>query len=232
MRLKSKGRKIPFWVQILSIVLAGILATVGVVFYFQDKKIERYTVTFAYGDGTVIEKKEVKSGQGVFPPAVETNGVFRGWSGAINQVKQNIEVHPQIYDIVEQNLFYFDSQYVKEGKKFTLDIYVGGTVSVSSGVLTLEYDPKVISYKSYDGLNFSSVEKTEDGKLLIKFDSDDLLKEKTKLASVTLYAKKQDVYATQVNLSGKEVKVLSGGSEKQADFATINNKIYFLQEVR
>lgn len=215
----------------MAIILVGVIATLSVVFYFQDKNTERYTVTFAYSDGTLIEKKQVKAGKGVFPPNIETNDVFRGWDMEINEVTQDIEAHPMIYTIVEDNLFYFDSVYVKEGKRFIVDLFVAGNVNVSKGEILLEYDPEVIEYKKYDGLELSIIEKPEDGQLSIKFNSNSVLSKKTELAKITFYAKKKDVYATQINLISKETKVVSDKDEVVVDNATINNKIFYLQEV-
>ena len=226
MRVKRKDGKIPFWIQVTAIILVGVIASLSVVLYFQDKNAERFTVTFAYADGTSIEKKQVKAGKGVFPPIIETNGVFRGWDMAINEVTQNVETHPMIYTIVEDNLFYFDSVYVKEGKRFTVDLFVAGNVNISNGELLLEYDPEVIEYKKYDGLDLSNIEKTEDGQLSIEFNSKSVLSEKTELAKITFYAKKKDVYATQIDLISKETKVVSNKSEVVVDNATINNNIY------
>lgn len=224
-------KKIPFWIQITAILLIGVLSSISIATYFLDKKAERYTVTFAYGDGTIIEEKQVKSGEGVLPPVFETNNVFRGWSAAINKVENDIEVHPAMYTIEEDNLFYFDSVYVKEGKKFTLDLYVAGNVNVSSGELKLEYDPDVAEYKKFEGSNISSVEETESGKLTIRFNSNTVLTNKTLLVQVTFKAKKMDVLSTEITLTGKEIKTVENGGERSADYATINNNIYYLQEV-
>lgn len=118
MRKNKRKIGIPFWVQILAILLVGVLASGVVLLLAPDKQqtapqetVVQHTVTFAYQDGTVIETKTVEEGKGVFPPVLETNGVFRGWSAGFNAVKADIEVHPVFYNIKEENLFYFDSVY-------------------------------------------------------------------------------------------------------------------------
>ena len=249
MKKRKKKTQIPFWIQILAILLVGVIASVIVLFVVpslnsnneesgttetstqSDTGDGEYTVTFAYQDGTVIEKKTVTKGKGVFPPVPKSDDVFRGWSGAFNSVQSDVEVHPIFYNITEDNLFYFNSVYVQEGKEFTLDVYVGGRVNVSSGKLTLSYDPEVLEYKCSDSNALSSVSETKAGELTIDFSSDTNLDKKTMLSQITFFAKEKDAYATQVELSAKAVKVLTGGQEMSADFATINNKIYFLQEV-
>lgn len=249
LKRRKKKTQIPFWIQILAILLVGVLASVIVLFVVPslnynneepgttetstqpDTGDGEYTVTFAYQNGTVIEKKTVTKGKGVFPPMPKGDDVFRGWSGAFNSVQSDVEVHPIFHSITEDNLFYFNSVYVQEGEEFTLDVYVGGRVNVSSGKLTLNYDPEVLEYKHSDDNGISSVSETKAGELVINFSSDTNFDEKTMLSQITFFAKEKDAYATQVDLSAKDVKVLSGGQEMSADFATINNKIYFLQEV-
>lgn len=227
----TKKVKVPFWIQIVAIILVGVISSVSIAFYYQDKKIERHTVTFAYGNGDVIERKTVKDGKGIYPIVFSTEGVFRGWNGAINNITSDIEVHPMIYNITDENLFYFDSVYIKEGKNFTINIYVAGKVNVSSGQLIINFDPKVAKYKRSKCAVFSNVEENKDGELSVKFNSNYVIKDKTLIAQLTFKAKKMDVYSTEITVSGKEVKVLESGGEKSVDFATINNNIFYLQEV-
>lgn len=238
MRKGKKKISIPFWTQILSILLIGVLAS-GIVLLFvlnkppnkSKENMEKHTVTFAYLDGTIIETKTVEKGKGVFPPILKNDGVFRGWSSAFNAVEKDIEVHPIFYHIKEENLFYFDSVYVQEDKKFTLDVYVGGKVNVSSGTITLSYDPEVLEYIQANGLEDLSVAEDQSGELKISFNNNTPLKEKTLISQLTFYAKKKDAYATQANLTASDMKTIVAGQDQTADCATINNKIYFLQEV-
>ena len=67
--------------------------------------------------------------------------------------------------------------------------------------------------------------------MTITFSSEEILTQTTQLTTLEFYAKKKDVYATEIVLSGTKVTVVVNGKEKPADFATINNKVYFLQEV-
>lgn len=230
--MKAKeNRKLPFWIQITAIILVGVLASVAVFFIAKDIKAEKHTVTFAYQDGTVIEKKKVKNGKGVFPPDFSTEGVFRGWSAAINNVESDIEVHPMVYDIIEDNLFYFDSPYIKEGKKFTLDINLGGKVNVLSGELIISYDKDVLEFNSADCMKGVELSETEAGELLITFSFDKAVTEKSVLSSITFKSKKVDAYSTELQLVAKDVKSVENGGEVPAVYATINNDIFFLQEV-
>ena len=174
MRKSMKKINIPFWIQILIILLIGVVASIIVLIVINKfgglkNDLPEYTVTFAYSDGTVIEKKTVEEGKGVFPPEIEKTGVFRGWSAGFNSVRSDIEVHPVFHNISEENLFYFDSVYVKEGKKFTLDVYVDGKVSISSGTLLLSYDPEVLEYKKSKGLNSLNITEDTIGELVISF---------------------------------------------------------------
>lgn len=238
--MKKGNRKIsiPFWAQISGILLIGVLASAIVFLCAPDKSEEplnekqsEHIATFAFQDGTVIERKTVKNGKCVFPPSLESEGVFRGWSGDFNGANGDIEVHPVFYNIVEENLFYFDSVYVKEGEEFTLDLYIGGTVNASSGTIVLNYDPDVLKYKESDGMESVKVKKQKTGELRISFDCDTPLKEETLLTQLTFYAKEKDAYSTQVNLTASDVQCFIVDEAQDATYATINNKIYFLQEV-
>lgn len=230
--MKEKKKRFPLWAQVVSILLIGVLASGAVWLIAHDRKIERHIVTFAFDDGTIIEKKEVKDGQGVYPPSLKLeNTVFRGWSCPINNVTQDIEAHPMTYGIIEDNLFYIDSAYVKEGKKVKLPLLLGGKVNVNFGELTVEYDPEVLTFKKADNNDLCTVQESSSGILTIPFSSEEVLKQKTQLTCLEFYAKKKDVYATEIILSGNKVSIVANGKETPADFATINNKVYFLQEV-
>ena len=230
--------KIPFWIQITSILLIGVIVSVSVfhiINYVGEKKrieaLGTHTVTFAYLNGKVIETKEVAHGKGVFPPTLKDKGVFRGWSAGFNNVTTDVEVHPIYHNIAENNLFYFDSVYVEEGKKFLIDVRVGGIVSVSSGELTIEYDPNVLKFiKTSDNDASVNVAHTK-GKITISIDYADPLKTEAILSKLQFKAKKKDVYSTELVVNALNMKVVSNGEEIPADCATINNKIYFLQEV-
>ena len=226
---KKKGVSLLF--QIVAILLIGIIASSGTYLFIQDKNRERFTVTFAYGNGEIIEQKVVKSGNGVIPPDCDTEAVFRGWDKTINHVSADMEVHPSFYKIVEDNLFYFDSVYAQEGRKFSIDLMLAGKVNISNGELTLKYDEKVMRYMSFDSSKTIEIAKTKPGEIVVRFSGDDILTEKTKLAQITFYAKRKDVKYSQITLSANEANVWFNGEEIPADCATINNNIYFLQEV-
>lgn len=230
----------PFWLQIAAILFAGVAVSIAIVFLARtDQKQapsvegsgEEHTVTFAYSDGTVIASETVEDGKGVFPPILETQDVFRGWSGPINAVTKDTEVHPEIYHIVEDNLFYFNSVYVQEGTEFDLPVMISGNVNVSSGELYVEYDPDVLKFESADGQSWCDVSKPKKGVLKIKFRLDSVLDEPTELTKLSFTAKEKDVYSTQLNLRSENVVVFSDQKEVPADNATINNKVFYLQEV-
>lgn len=233
-----KKIKIPFWAQIVAILLVGVIAS-SVAFLIarnsvtkhQNENLEKHTVTFAYLDGTVIETKEVVHGKGVFPPELTDEGVFRGWSNGFNAVVADVEAHPVYHNIAENNLFYFDSVYVQEGKEFSLDVCVGGYVSVSSGELTLEYDAEVLEFLESKDMVQCTVSESTKGELVICFNSDTAIKTETLLSQLRFLAKEKDAYATEVILKASNIKVVAEGQEMPADCATINNKVFFLQEV-
>lgn len=233
-----KKIKIPFWIQIVTILLIGVIAS-GAAFWIaqrivakqQEKNVEKHTVTFAYLDGTIIETKEVSHGKGVFPPALKDEGVFRGWSTDFNAVQNDIEAHPVYYAIKENNLFYFDSVYVQEGKEFSLDVYVNGYVNVSSGKLTLQYDTEVLEYIDSKNIECCTVTESTKGTIVIQLNSEEVIKEQSLLSQVRFYAKEKDAYSTEITLKASDMQVVVEGQEIPADCATINNKVFFLQEV-
>ena len=239
---QEKKRKVPFWFQIGIILLSGILLS-GIIFLIahnvkksedqqNTESKESYTVTFAYQDGTVIDTKTVEEGNGVYPPIPKTDDVFRGWSSAINDVRSDIEVHPLFYTITDdENLFYFNSLYVKEGEEFTIDITLSGKVKLSKAKLTISYDPEVMEYLSADAADFCEVNEGKEGELVLDLISKTPLKEKTMLSGITFKAKEKDVLSTQIDLSCKNAEVIEAGKASPATVSTINNKIYYLQEV-
>lgn len=199
--------------------------------FIQDSKIERYTVTFADKNGEVIEEKIVKSGKGVEPPTFDTDLVFRGWDVTLNNITSDIETHPSFYNIVEDNLMYFNSVYVREGKNFSIDLMLSGNVNISEGEVKLNFDEEVMTYKKYEGNEITEIDETAPGELTIKFTSDEQLKEKTHLAQITFFAEEKDVNYSQITLTASKSNLVVDGDEKFVDCATINNNIYFLQEV-
>ena len=233
-----KKLRIPFCLQILSIFLAGILAS-GLAFWIaqeyvsnrQNEKMEKHTVTFAYQDGTVIETKEVTHGKGVYPPKLADKGVFRGWSSGFNIVEADVEAHPVYHTITENNLFYFNSVYVQEGNTFFLNLCVGGNVSVSSGELTLMYDTEVLDFLESKETQQCMVAEPTKGKLVIQIESDITIRTETLISQLQFLAKEKDVYSTELVLKASNMKVFADGQEIPSDCATINNKVFFLQEV-
>lgn len=231
---QNKKRKIPFWLQIVLILAVGAAASVIVLLLIRSRssdieKGDTFTVTFRNQDGTMIEQKEAELGKGVEPPQYIGEEIFRGWSTAINNITADTEAHPLLYTIVENNLFYFDSVYAREGCEFSLDLFVGGNVNVSSGELLIEYDPDVLKYQKTTGL--CTAREDEVGVLQLSFSESDPIREKTQLAGIVFTAKEKDAYATKLLLSGDNVMLQENGEESIVDFATINNKVFFLQEV-
>lgn len=243
---EKRNRSISFSGQIVLILAAGVLVSLGVLAFSHfgsvnsntditintENASKSYTVSFYSSDGSLIEKKEVKHGKGVLPPRIDFHGVFRGWDRQINSVTGDLEVHPIFYPINEDNLFFFNSAYVLEGEEFELPINLAGNVNVSSGELILEYDSRVLKYKGNEKSDIYKVRKKKTGKLLIKFESDGVIKEAAELAKLKFKAKEKDVYATEMVLSSKNIVVVSGDEKTPADNSTINNKIYFMQEVK
>ncbi len=230
----KRKQGIPFWLQIAVIIVVGVAASAVVWITMTAKPprdIVKHKVTFAYADGTIIETKEVEDGKGVYPPEISHKGVFRGWSAGFNRVTEDVEVHPVFHAIKEDNLFYFDSVYVKEGDQFSLELCLGGKVNVSSGVLTLIYDTEVLEYVPTSENALCEITQGEAGEVTIVFDSDSPITKESALAQLTFIAKKKDAYSTEVGLSAKDVMIVSNGQNVPADCATINNAIYFLQEV-
>ncbi|HHU84245.1 MAG TPA: hypothetical protein GXZ23_03630 [Clostridiales bacterium] len=229
---KKTKKKIPFWIQIIAILLCGVLASVCVYFAAPKDKRPEYTVTFQYQDGTIIGTKQAKEGQGVYPIEYIGDDVFRGWDRAINNITSDMETYPELYTITnEENFFFFNSQYVQEGKKFKLDLILGGDVNISKAVLTLEYDNEVLNFTKATKNKIFKITEQEDGKVVFELNSDVPLKERTKLTTLTFDALEMDAYYSQMTLSAKDGYHVSEDDEIPATLTTINNKIYFLQEV-
>lgn len=234
----KKQRPFPFWLQIVSILLCGVLVSGGVYFVMRNgseteknRETKKYMVTFAYQDGTVIDTRQVEEGKGVFPPEFKTDHVFQGWSTALNAVRADVEAHPLVYEIADENLFYFNSVYVKEGSEFTIELMLAGTVCISSAEITISYDAEVTEYIKSADADCCTVTEGEKGSLLLRLNSETPLTEKCLLSQITFQAKEKDVYSTQINLSCTNPMLGEAGLETPATASTINNRIYYLQEV-
>lgn len=237
---KDHTQKIlPFWLQIVLILACGGVLSIGAyIFAHNNREVERessmlkHTVTFAYQDGSIIETRSVAEGTGTLPPKFETDGVFRGWSGAINEVKSDIEVHPMVYELAgDENLFCFDSVYVQEGKQFSINLRLIGSVSISNAEIEIEFDSEVMDYLQDSSIDICTVSKKDEGTLVLTLDSDTALKEATQLSTLTFISKGKDVLTTQINLHCISGTLIINEVEIPATVSTINNKIYYLQEV-
>lgn len=222
----------PFWLQIMMILLLGVVASIGVYTVGRNRNTTMYTVTFAYNDGSIIEQKQVKAGKGVEPPKYVSDMVFRGWNSPINNIQQDMEVHPMFYTISDDvNLFYFNSVYVREGKDCLLDLNLTGDVNLSSAELVLSYDTNVLQFKGENSADICTVKEKEHGTLAININSDEPVTEKTLISQLKFHAKKADAKWTEIDLKSKGAKIEVNGMEYDIESSTINNKIYFLQEV-
>lgn len=239
MEKKHKKGHLPIWAQLLLIILCGVIASVGA-YYLTQKKIAatreaqkpRYTVTFAYQNGSPIATRQVKEGCGTFPPDIETNGVFQGWNGAFNEVMADIEVHPMCYELNgDENLFCFNAVYAQEGTDFAFDLRLSGNVNISKAQIEIEFDSEVMDYVQATPCEYCKVEESGEGLLLLEVDSKEPITVETVLASLTFHALKKDVYSTQINLRCISGALSVDGKEISVPVTTINNKIYYLQEV-
>lgn len=168
MEKKHKKGHLPIWAQLLLIILCGVIASVGA-YYLTQKKIAatreaqkpRYTVTFAYQNGSPIATRQVKEGCGTFPPDIETNGVFQGWNGAFNEVMADIEVHPMCYELNgDENLFCFNAVYAQEGTDFAFDLRLSGNVNISKAQIEIEFDSEVMDYVQATPCEYCKVEES------------------------------------------------------------------------
>ncbi len=228
----------PYGAQIALILLSGVIASVVVLFAVNSYKIKKaeenapiHTVTFAYQDGSVIKQKEVKEGKGVLPPNLETQGVFRGWSVIINNITSDVETHPMIYSINDENLFYFNSVYVEEGDEFNIDLMLGGEINISSTELTIKYDPKVMKFIRLSESELCNITNKEKGSLTVLINSNTPLTAEALISQITFKAKKKDVSSSRIDLICKNAKLVNEGVETSVTVSTLNNNIYYLQEV-
>ncbi len=240
----KKKEPIPFWLQITLIILCGVILSAVVLLILRGRNAADqqkpeptpdnavYTVTFAWQDGTVIDTCTAHGGKGVIPPELETDAIFRGWSGAVNNVRSDIEVHPMLYHgDADENLFCFDTLYVLEGTDFTIDLNLTGRVGLSHAELKISYDPQVMDYFAADPAVCCTVTEEAPGQLLLVLHSETPIREPLRLAGLTFAAKPEDVYSTQISLSCSGAYYLQGKEEIPATVSTLNNQIYYLQEV-
>lgn len=239
--MRQKGKDtIPFPIQISLILLCGVLMSALAATVIRGRpsvdattanRDPMYQVIFALQDGTIIEEKSVHEGKGVMPPEYAVDGVFRGWNAPFNAVTSNVETHPMIYQVADENLFCFDSVYVKEGEQFTIRLNLVGTVNISSADLTIEYDPMVMDYVASKNAACCATHEIESGRLRMELRSERPVNETMLLSEITFFAKPEDVYSTQINLHCTNGILKIGAAETPTAVSTLNNKIYYLQEV-
>lgn len=235
----NKRESIPFPIQIILILLFGVVLSIIAVAIIRERFNPNnkdlidsvYLVTFAQQDGTIIETKTVHEGKGVTPPEYETEGVFRGWSNPFNAVTSNVETHPMVYQVADENLFCFNSVYAKEGEQFTIQLNLTGAVYISDADLIIEYDPLVMDYVFSNCAECCAVSEAESGKLNVEMRTEYPVDEEIQLAELTFYAKPENVYSTQINLRCMNGTLKTGTKAFPVTVSTINNKIYYLQEV-
>lgn len=237
---QNKGERIPFPLQIALILLCGVvlsvLAVVGIRGRTPDEMPDPdsdqvYWVTFAQPDGTVIERKPTHKGKGVVPPEYGTEGVFRGWSSSFNMVTADVETHPMVYQVADENLFCFDSVYVQEGDSFEICLNLVGAVNISSADLTIEYDPLVMEYTGSENAGYCVVNEETPGTLSLELRSEIPIREAVRLSELTFFAKPENVYSTQITLHCANAKLSTSGGEAPVTVSTLNNQIFYLQEV-
>lgn len=243
---KRTNKKVPFWVEIVMILLCGVIVSVLLYSAVRRSTSEPttllptpsngndkwYTVTFAYQDGTVIEKKQAHEGNGVVPPIFETDGVFRGWSTPFNALHSDVETHPMVYSgNGDENLFCFNSVYVKEGDTFVVDLELKGRVSISSVDILISFDPDVMEFLGSKDADYCSVETAGTGQLVMTIKSAEPLRTPDLLTTLTFRAKVMDVYSSSISLQGSNGKYYDTSGEVPATVTTLDNKIYYLQEV-
>lgn len=240
MDANKKRKPLPLWMQFIGIVLIGAVVSAGVFFAIKHIKTRanhksssntEYQVTFAYNDGTVIDRKQVKEGKGVIPPDIEVPGVFQGWSTGINNVRKDIEAHPLFYQISDENLFCFDSVYAIEGNDFDISIILTGIVNISSADIAISYDPEVMEYIGSSENEFCKVSLSDPGELLLTLRSNAPIKETTALSEIKFRAIEKDVYSSSIQLSASNALLIVSGEEIPVTVSTLNNTIYYLQEV-
>lgn len=143
---KKKSKWFP--VVIVSILLAGVITSAVILIKPQIKK--HYTVTFLDLNGDVLAKESVKEGSPAFFNKKITaypQKVFKGWNQDINAVNSDMEVLPIYQDIQNSNnVFYIETNYTDANKEFTVDLRLGGKISLETAKVGIAYDSKIVSF--------------------------------------------------------------------------------------
>ena len=171
---KKKSKWFP--IAIVLILLAGVITSAVILIKPQIKK--HYTVTFLDLNGDVLAKEGVKEGSPAYfnkKITVYPQKVFKGWNQDINKIESDMEVSPTYQDISNSdNVFFIDSVYIDSEEIFTVDLKVGGKISVESAKIGIAYDPKVLSFVNVKKEKYcSGYEKQKDGYLIFDLNFDD-----------------------------------------------------------
>ncbi len=134
----------------LIIFLLGIAVSVTIIVLKINSKStgNKFTVTFFDANDNKFEIVKVKEGDAAKPkkqlPEVQ-NAVFKGWDRYINNVTNNLEVHP-IYQSVtsDYNAFYIDTYYASEGEELSVNLKLGGIITVTTATIGIAYDEQVL----------------------------------------------------------------------------------------
>lgn len=232
MKITGKAKvNIPFWGQMAIILGIGIVISAAILIISKNGSnnipTNKYTVRFCTEAGRLIEAKQVTENEGVIPPEVIEQGyIFRGWSRPINNINSDTEVTPLYQKINgETNYIFYNTKYVKEGEDFEIPILLGGNIDIKSGQIIIEYDEKAFELNDVTG-NAVSTYKEEDGKIIIELDTSHINETISDFINLKMYANEIDAYYTGFDISAN----LTNQKNNVADYATLNNKIFFIQE--
>lgn len=177
MKKSNSSGKSLYIILSLIIFLLGIAVSITIIVLKINAKStgNKFTVTFFDANDNKFEIVKVKEGDAAKPkkqlPEVQ-NAVFKGWDRYINNVTNNLEVHP-IYQSVtsDYNAFYIDTYYASEGEELSVNLKLGGIITVTTATIGIAYDEQVLDLIKVNDSDYLSEISADEGyiKLILDF---------------------------------------------------------------
>ena len=234
--MKEILRQVP-WKAVICILLAGVLASGGVLIYRHMTKPQppKFTVVFQGSQGTELARQQVTAGSSAIPPELTQNGdgiVFRGWSKHLYNIQKDTQVTPVYEDLrLSANAFYMDAAYALPGEDVTMTLWLSGNVRLSGIELTLSYDKDVLRNFRCDveGSPFRIVSTTEDS-VTLRLESPDNLTEAMAAATIhfTVSKDRADVARTTIQIHMADPVLTVSGAQIGTGSNAVHGDIYIL----
>ncbi len=232
------------WKCVIGIVLAGVIISLSIILFSifdndhtsdSTSNTPVYTVTFLNHNGEILEEQQVHAGSFVQPPQVASTNdaiVFRGWSQKLYNINRSTEMTPVFQDLrQERNAFYMDSQCVQLGAEVESNLWLGGTVCLSSVQLVLKYDSEVLLEMECNTAGSPFVVVSEEpGTVILELDEEENLTKPVAIADIhfRIAPNREDLASTRIHIEMKDPAMMTERGEAGSNSCAVHGDIYLL----